>query len=151
MPTIITSIFSFFKSSSGIASAITASAAIIIALCAYEQRLGAISADAKYVVATQEAQSKVEKATTTAQLSDRDNQNEYDNQITAIDAYGDSLYASDTNSASMRQGATIPARNRKSIAAKSPRISPDYARKVILIEALGKYYSTAELEINGVK
>lgn len=148
---IISTIFSFFKSSSGIASAITASAAIIIALCTYEQRLGAISADAKYVVATQEAQSKVEKSTTTAQLSDKDNQNEYDNQITAIDAYDNSVYTSDTNSARVLQGATIPPRNHKSVAAKSPRISPDYAKKVILIEALGKYYSTAEFEINGVK
>ena len=148
MPTFITSIFSFLKPSSGSAGAIGAGIAAVSAFYGWSYYQGGVAADAKYVVATQEAQSQVEKATTTAQLSNKDIQNEYDNQITAIDAYGDGVYASDTNPASVCKGATAPARNRKSVAGKPQRI-PAYDKKVALIEALGKFYNVAEFETDG--
>ena len=145
---IISTIFSSFKSSGGIASAIAAGVAVFIAFYAFAHHDGVISADAKYAIATKEAEQKVIIKQDDAKLNFERIKNDYEKDIDALTAF-DSLPASSSpvGVSPVAASATI---NPKSTGCQPSRISAN-TQKIDLIEALSKIRDVDWEEINGVK
>ena len=145
---IISTIFSFFKTSSGIASAIAAVIAALVAYGVYEHHLGVLFVENKDIIAIKDAEQKVIIKQDNAKLNFERIKNDYEKDIDALTAF-DSLPAN-TSTSGMPPFAASATINPKSTGCQPSRISAN-SQKIDFIEALSKIRDVDWEEINGVK